>query len=139
MGFLTSKSRKFLSLQEFERSLEILTKKDNSLASHNKFNSKYDYGLTLLGLLKLFLIDDDPKNSLFISTKDLNSGIIRLKNLLENYSLTWPYGYNNPEIWFYLSKIYEFIDDKILLTKSLWRCIELEDKRPVREFIFDEL
>ena len=139
LGFLTSKSRKFLSLQEFERSLEILTKKDNSLASHNKFNSKYDYGLTLLGLLKLFLIDDDPKNSLFISTKDLNSGIIRLKNLLEDYSLTWPYGYNNPEIWFYLTKIYEFIDDKILLTKSLWRCIELEDKRPVREFIFDEL
>ena len=72
------------------------------------------------------------QNSLFISTKDLNSGIIRLKNLLEDYSLTWPYGYNNPEIWFYLSKIYEFIDDKILLTKSLWRCIELEDKRPVR-------
>ena len=62
----------------------------------------------------------------------MNSGIIRLKNLLEDYSLTWPYGYNNPEIWFYLSKIYEFIDDKILLTKSLWRCIELEDKRPVR-------
>lgn len=139
LGFLTSKSRKFLSLQEFERSLEILTKKDNSLSSYNKYNSKYDYGLTLLGLLKLFLIDDDPKNSLFISTKDLNSGIIRLKNLLEDYSLTWPYGYNNPEIWFYLSKIYEFIDDKILLTKSLWRCIELEDKRPVREFIFDEL
>ena len=53
---------------------------------------------------------------LFISTKDLNSGIIRLKNLLEDYSFL--YGYNNPEIWFYLSKN-EFIDDKILLKRFM--------------------
>ena len=57
------------------------------------------------------------KNSLIYFDKDLNSGTIRLENLLEGYSLTWPYGYNNPEIWFYLNKIYEFIDDKILWRK----------------------
>ncbi|KAG7665154.1 YPP1 [[Candida] subhashii] len=125
LGYLTSKTRKFLSLQEFERSLEIL--------NQNKYN-KVDYGTTLLGLAKLFLLDDEKDNSLFISEKDLNSAIIRLKNMLEMYSLSWPYGYTNSEVWFYLSKIYEIIDDKIMLTKSLWKCVELEDFRPVRQF-----
>lgn len=125
LGYLTSKSRKFLSLQELERSLEILNK--------DTYN-KVDYGRTLLGLCKLFILDDQVDSSLFISSKDLDAGLIRLKNLLEKYVLSWPYGYNSPEVWHYLSKIYEIIDDKILLTKSLWKCIELEDFRPVRGF-----
>lgn len=125
LGSLTSKSRKFLSLQEFERSLEVL----NTLPYN-----RLDYGNTLVGLCKLFIIDDQKDNSLFISAKDLNAGLIRLKNLLEKYTLSWPYGSNNVEIWYYLSKIYETIDDKILLTDSLWKCIDLEDYRPVRGF-----
>lgn len=133
LGFLTSKSRKFLSLQEFERSLEILT-----TDSTYKYNIN-DYNLTLLGIAKLFLVDDEQKNSLFISNKDLNIGLIRLKNLLEDFSNVWMGGYNNVEVWYYLSKIYQFIDDKILLTKSLWKCIDLEDQRPVRDFISYEL
>ncbi|RCK59055.1 Cargo-transport protein YPP1 [Candida viswanathii] len=133
LGYLTSKSRKFLSLQEFERSLEIL-----STDSSFKYNIN-DYSLTLLGISKLFLVDDEQKNSLFISNKDLNIGLIRLKNLLEDFSNVWMGGYNNVEVWFYLSKIYQFIDDKILLTKSLWKCIDLEDQRPVRDFINYEL
>lgn len=125
LGSLTSKSRKFLSLQEFERSLEVL----NTLPYN-----RLDYGNTLVGLCKLFIVDDQKDNSLFISAKDLNAGLIRLKNLLEKYTLSWPYGSNNVEIWYYLSKIYETIDDKILLTDSLWKCIHLEDYRPVRGF-----
>ena len=125
-GNLHSKSKKFLALLEFERSLEILDK-------NYKFN-KIDYGYAILGLAKLVLVDDKLSNSLFISTRDMDAAIIRLKNLLEQYSISWPYGVNNPEVWFYLSKIYEIIDDKILLTKSLWKCIELEDVRPVRAF-----
>ncbi|KAK6456699.1 uncharacterized protein RJT20DRAFT_116427 [Scheffersomyces xylosifermentans] len=126
LGYLTSKTRKFLALQEFERSLEIVNKDD----PYNRI----DYGYTLLGLSKLFIIDDVKDNSLFISGKDVNAGLIRLKNLLEKYSLSWPYGHNNSELWFYLSKIYENVDDKTLLTKSLWKCVELEDFRPVRSF-----
>ncbi|KAK6465846.1 hypothetical protein DFJ63DRAFT_283294 [Scheffersomyces coipomensis] len=126
LGHLTSKNRKFLSLQEYERSLEILT---------TKFPyNKPDYGDTLLGLCKLFLIDDKLTNSLFISSKDADAGKIRLKNLLEKFQLSWPYGYNNVEVWYYLSKIYETIDDKLLLRKSLWKSVELEDTRPVRSF-----
>lgn len=128
LGYLTASDRKHLSLQEFERALEILT--------HDEDHSftKTDYGNTILGLSKLFFLNE-PESSLFISEKDKEAGIIRLKNLLEKHTLSWPYGSNNSEIWFYLSKIYEIIDDKPLLTQSLWRCVELEDFRPVRSFI----
>lgn len=126
LGYLTSKNRKFLALQEFERSLENFEKDD----PYNRI----DYGYSLLGLCKLFLIDDEKDNSLFISATDVNAGIIRMKNLLEKFSLSWPYGQNSPEVWHYLLKIYEIVDDKTLLTKSLWKCVELEDYRPVRSF-----
>lgn len=127
LGLLTSKSRKFLSLQEFEKALEKLFRE-------GKYYNKKDFGFTLLGLCKLFIIDDKLENSLFISATDLDAGVIRLKNYLEKFILCWPYGYNLPEVWWYLSLIYEKIDDKILLNKSLWKCIELEDIRPVRDF-----
>ncbi|KAI5949166.1 YPP1 [Candida theae] len=125
-GQLSSKSKKFLSLQEYERSLEILQRTD-------KYN-KIEFGYAILGLAKLFVVDDVATKSLFISTRDMDAAIIRLKNMLEQYSLSWPVGSNNSEVWFYLSKIYEIIDDKILLTRSLWKCVELEDSRPVRSF-----
>lgn len=125
LGLLTSGSRKFLSLQEFERSLELFTEQE--------YNKK-DYGSALLGLCRLFIIDDKINNSLFISSKDLNAGLIRLKTLLEQFSRSWPYGYNSAELWYFLSIIYERIDDKVHLMKSLWRSVELEDFRPVRGF-----
>lgn len=127
LGLICSTNRKFLALQEFERSLEILNEPIN-------YYKKKEFGITLLGLCKLIILDDNINNSLFISTKDLSSGLIRLKNYLEQFSQSWPFGYNNSEIWWYLSLIYEKIDDKVMLTKSLWKCVELEDFRPVRDF-----
>lgn len=127
LGLLTSKYRKFLSLQEFERSLEEFHHPEE------KFNKKA-YGVTLLGMCKLFLKDDDPSNSLFISNKDVDAGLIRIKNYLEEYTHCWPYGYNCPEVWYYLSAIYEKFDDKLLLNEALWKCVELENQRPVRAY-----
>lgn len=127
LGLLTSKSRKFLSLQEYERSLEVFH------SPEERFNKKA-YGLTLLGMCKLFIIDDENDNSLFVSVKDLDAGLIRLKNYLENYSLCWPYGANSSELWYYLSTIYEKFDDKVLFKKALWKCVELENVRPVRSY-----
>lgn len=123
LGYLTSKQSKFLSLQEFEKSLEALEDMEFE---------KQDYLENLLGLCKLFLIDDNIESSLFISNKDLNNGVIRLKNHLETFLSCWPLGYNSIEIWYFLSLIYEKFDDKILLNKSLKKCIELESTRPVR-------
>ena len=127
LGLICSTNKKFLALQEFERSLEILNEPIN-------YYKKKELGTTLLGLCKLIILDDNVDNSLFISTKDLSSGLIRLKNYLEQFSQSWPFGYNNSEIWWYLSLIYEKIDDKVMLTKSLWKCVELEDFRPVRDY-----
>lgn len=128
LGLLTSKSRKFLSLQEFERSLELFS------TPEEQFNKK-SYANTLLGLCKLFILDDETEtNSLFISNKDLDSGLIRLKNYLEEYSACWPYGNNSVELWYYLSIIYERFDDKVLLHEALWKCVELDRKRPVRAY-----
>lgn len=127
LGLLTSKTRKFLALQEFERSLEIFH------LPEEQYN-KLAYMLTLLGLCKLFIVDDDKANSLFVSSKDLNSGLVRLKNYLEEQSHCWPYGYNNSELWYYLSGLYQKFDDKMLYKEALLRCVELEDYRPVRAF-----
>lgn len=127
LGLLTSKSRKFLSLQEFERCFELF----NTPAE--TFN-KSGYCATLLGMCKLFIVDDEKDNSLFVSNKDLRAGLIRLKNYLENFSTCYPYGYNSPELWYYLSSIYETFDDKQLNASALWRCVELERNRPVRSY-----
>lgn len=127
LGLLTSKSRKFLSLQEYERSLEVFH------SPEERFNRKA-YGSTLLGMCKLFITDDESDNSLFISSKDRDAGLIRLKNYLEQYSLCWPYGSNSPELWYYLSTIYQKFDDKVLNRKALWKCVELETSRPVRSY-----
>lgn len=127
LGLLTSKSRKFLALQEYERSLEVFH------SPEERYNRKA-YGLTLLGMCKLFIIDDETDSSLFISSKDLDAGLIRLKNYLEQYSLCWPYGANCSELWYYLSTIYEKFDDKVLFKKALWKCVDLESDRPVRSY-----
>lgn len=126
LGFLTSKQSKFLSLQEFEKSLELL-EESSELNRREQLQN-------LLGLCKLFLIDDTTESSLFISGKDLTGGYIRLKNYLESILNSWPIGYNCVEVWYYLSLIYEKFDDKILLNKCLRKCIELENTRPVRNF-----
>ncbi|CAN3480162.1 hypothetical protein DICA0_E21946 [Diutina catenulata] len=125
LGYLTSGSRKFLALQEFERSLELMTVHRADLV---------DYGVALLGLAKLFIVDDTPEQSLFISSIDREAGMIRLKNMLEQYATRWGYGSNSPEVWYFLSKVYETVDDKLLLKKALWKCVDLEDYRPTRAF-----
>lgn len=127
LGLLTSRTRKFLSLQEFERSLEEFHHPEE------KFHKKA-YGVTLLGMCKLFIEDDEPESSLFISNKDLDAGLIRVKNYLEEFSNCWPHGNSSPELWYYLSTIYEKFDDKLLFNEALWKCVELENKRPVRAY-----
>lgn len=128
LGLLTLRERKFLSLQEFEKALEQLER-------HDRRGDRRQFGITLLGLCKLFLVDDERQSLLFISPTDLEAGVIRLKNYLEQFTMSWPHGRNLPEAWWFLSLIYERIDDKVLLDRSLWRCVELEDSRPVRSFL----
>lgn len=126
-GIFACRSRKFLALQEFEKALEMYH------LPAEKFN-KVGYGVTLVAMCRLFMIDDDQHKSLFISQKDLEAGLIRLKNYLEDYSHCWPCGFTDSGVWYFLSLIYEKFDDKVLYEKALWRCIELESAKPVRPY-----
>lgn len=125
-GMLTSKSRNLLSLQEYEKSLE---------AFHDE-EYKYDkqaYGSTLSALSQLFL-EEGSSLLLFTSEKDLDAGLLRLRNYLASYKNCWPYGYNNAESWYYLSVIYEKFDDPQLQSDALWKCVGLEEILPVRPY-----
>ncbi|KAM9918328.1 hypothetical protein OXX59_008738 [Metschnikowia pulcherrima] len=127
LGLLTSQSREHLALQEYERSLELF----------HSTGAKYNmgaYGLTLLGLSQLFMRSEDATSPLFVSEKDRDAGLARLKNYLEGYSACWPHGHNSSEVWYYLSALYERFDDKILQSKALWKCVSLESSRPVRSY-----
>lgn len=127
LGLLTLQKRKSLALEEFQRTLEEV---ENSASMYKKREMRE----SLLGISKLVLGDDEDAQQLFTSDKDKYAGLVRLKNYLESFINCWPYGYNCSEIWWYLSLVYEKIDDQNLLSKSLWRCVELEDARPIRSF-----
>ncbi|KAH3899251.1 Ypp1p SCDLUD_004685 [Saccharomycodes ludwigii] len=45
-------------------------------------------------------------------------------------------GYISPEIWWYLSKIYEKYDDPLSYENALWNCVKFEEERPIRELDF---
>ncbi|CCE72580.1 Piso0_000166 [Millerozyma farinosa CBS 7064] len=127
LGLLTSQKRKSLALEEFQRTLDEV---ENSASMYKKREMRE----SLLGISKLVLGDDEDAQQLFTSDKDKHAGLVRLKNYLESFVNCWPYGYNYSELWWYLSLVYEKIDDKNLLSKSLWKCVELEDARPIRSF-----
>lgn len=127
LGFLTSKTRKQLALQEYERSFEMFH------STEEEFNKK-SYGLTLVGMSQLLVAKDASNESPFVSAKDRSAGLVRLKNYLEAYSNCWPYGHNSPELWYYLSEIYEEFDDRVLQSEALWKCVDLETGRPVRAY-----
>lgn len=127
LGFLTSKSRKSLALLEYETSFEIFH------TTAEKYNRKA-YRHALVGMSQLLIPQDENTKSLFVSQKDRDAALVRLKNYLETYTNCWPYGHNCSEVWYYLSEIYEKFDDEIRLSEALWKCVDLESNRPVRAF-----
>ena len=72
------------------------------------------------------------KESVFISERDQLAAISRAKILLETASETFA-GAHTSEVWWLLSLIYERFNDN-RLKGSLWKCVELEEIRPVRSF-----
>lgn len=123
LALLVAGTRSQLAKQEYERVLELNGIRPLYTAQH---------GDAIVGLSRLFLEGDSK--SLFISERDETCGILRVKNLLEQYLLSWLDGAGRSEVWFYLSKIYEKLGDADLMSAALWRCVDLEDSRPVRNF-----
>lgn len=123
LALLVAESRSQLALQEYERVLESNGTRPLHTAEH---------GDAIVGMARLFI--EGGRKTLFISDRDEMCGILRVKNLLEQYLLNWLDGSGRSEVWFYLSKIYEKLGDADLMSAALWKCIDLEDSRPVRNF-----
>lgn len=113
LALLASKQRPQLSMKEFDAALSI-----EMLHIHS-----------IVGYANLVLTND---STAFISEKDNLAAIARVKILLESVSETF-HGAHTAEVWWLLSQIYEKYDDT-RLKKALWRCVELEETRPVRFF-----
>lgn len=80
--------------------------------------------------------DIGNNTDVFISEENRSSAIARLKLLLEQVIEKDIIGYHTPEIWWYLSKIYEIYGDSERLEFSLWECIKFQELDPIRDFKF---
>lgn len=114
-GLVTNIKTPEISLRQYEKALGL----------------NRDYPLAIIGISNLFLAKENK--NIYINEKDSNAAIARVKILLE--LLTGRFDTSMvSEVWFLLSKIYEKYGDKKRYRNSLWRSIELEETRPIRDF-----
>ena len=126
LGLLTFQTRTGLASREIEKAMSEFQQNDR--------NPKNSYGETLLVFAMLIFLLPEGKKDYFTSKNDELAYLNRVKIYLENYSLCWPYGNRDSNVWWYLSILYETLDNKVLLSQSLWECISLEDFKPARDF-----
>lgn len=75
------------------------------------------------------------KSEAFVNDVDKSAACARLKFMLE-YAITKSIdAYHSPEVWWYLSLIYEKYEDKSY-KESLLNCIRYKESNPIREFRF---
>ncbi|KAH3676378.1 hypothetical protein WICMUC_002009 [Wickerhamomyces mucosus] len=118
LGSLFIKGKRLTyALKEFEKGLEL---NKNSIPC-------------IVGLSNLILDDNNANDQVFINEKDRLAALARIKIYLEDISKSFQ-GNLTSEVWFLLSKIYEKFGDAKRLNRSLWRAIELEESRPLRDF-----
>lgn len=117
LALLSSKVRPQLALKEYESALAI--DRDSMHA--------------VIGFAGLVLFHDEIEpESIFISKKDKFASIARAKVMLENATETVR-GAHTTEVWWLLAQIYGRTNDN-REKKALWKSIELEETRPVRDF-----
>ncbi|CCH45036.1 Cargo-transport protein YPP1 [Wickerhamomyces ciferrii] len=114
LGLITSEIRPIFALEEFEKSLIL----------------EPNHSLGIIGLSKLILT---PGIKIFTTEKDLNAGLARIKILLE-LQVKFFENYYISENWWLLSKIYEKFNDLERFKFAIWKSIELEETRPIRDF-----
>lgn len=116
-GLLLSETNRLkLALQEFESAIQ--------LDEHNLE--------AVLGMSKLIL--QTPNNDeIFINEKDKQAAHLRLRLLLEKFQHTYTHC-QTTEVHWYLSQLYELYQDLDECQSCLWKCVELEESKPVRDF-----
>ncbi|KAL6946560.1 hypothetical protein ACO0RG_000715 [Hanseniaspora osmophila] len=96
---------------------------------HDPFNTD-----ALVGLAQYTfetLIPDDTKP---VFSPESNNTLSDLKLKLELCLENSIEGHFCPELWFYLSKIYDIYNDHIRMESALLNCIKYEEENPIRDF-----
>ncbi|AAS51115.1 ACL113Cp [Eremothecium gossypii ATCC 10895] len=75
-----------------------------------------------------------PESDPFANSKDRSAAVAQLKMLLENCIEKSIDGYHTPEVWWYLSRIYDEFHDNERLESALWQCIKFHELEPIRDF-----
>ncbi|CUS24543.1 LAQU0S17e01310g1_1 [Lachancea quebecensis] len=70
----------------------------------------------------------------FTGEKDRSAAYARLKMVLEEVVEKSIEGCHAPEVWWYLSRVYENYDDTERLETSLWNCVKYQELQPIRDF-----
>ncbi|CAR21425.1 Ypp1p [Lachancea thermotolerans CBS 6340] len=70
----------------------------------------------------------------FTGEKDRSAAYARLKMVLEEVVERSIEGCHAPEVWWYLSRVYENYDDTERLETSLWNCVKYQELQPIRDF-----
>lgn len=85
---------------------------------------------------KLVKIGTKPKlrRDGFSGERDRSAAFARLKLLLEQAIEKSIDAYNTPEVWWYLSQIYEIYGDADRQEISLWNCVKFQELQPIRDF-----
>lgn len=129
LGLLMAKERPLHAQEQFESALD----EDNN-------NLEATLGLARLILehskietFKEFQTGSKPSSDFFVSSKDELAAIFRIRGLLETQVLLSP-GRESSEIWWYLSKIFKKVDDYTAMEDALWKSLEFEEARPVRDW-----
>ncbi|CCF57617.1 hypothetical protein KAFR_0C06250 [Kazachstania africana CBS 2517] len=89
--------------------------------------------------LKLTTIEDVKKLQIkltFVDKTDKAAAHARMKLLLENSTLDSIDCYFSPEIWWYLSLIYEISSNKDFYEEALLNCVKNYETNPIRSFKF---
>lgn len=73
-------------------------------------------------------------DQIFANDEDRSAACASLKLMLEQVIENSIDGYHSPEIWWYLSQIYEQYGDSDRLEASLWNCVKFEELEPIRDF-----
>ncbi|AET41196.1 Ypp1p Ecym_7370 [Eremothecium cymbalariae DBVPG len=70
----------------------------------------------------------------FANEKDRSAAVAQLKLLLEGCIETSIDAYHTPEIWWYVSRVYDEYGDSERLEPALWKCMKFQELQPIRDF-----
>lgn len=130
LGFLMSEERPLHAQEQFETALD---------EDENDLPAVLGLAKLVLGHSKIENVEASdprrPSSNFFVSSKDEVAAVSRIRALLEIQVQQSP-GRENPEAWWYLSQIFKKVQDFSAMDTALWKSLELEESRPIRDWSY---